>query len=66
MNDNLGDTLLSLFLGAVSALLAGMLAHGCAVSRWQTECVSRGAAEWLVDDSGTTEFHWLLEPKEKP
>ena len=33
---------------------------------WKTECVSRGAAEWLVDDSGATEFKWLLEPKEKP
>ena len=35
-------------------------------NHWQSECVSRGAAEWLVDDNGTTEFKWLLEPEEKP
>ena len=58
------DILLTFCLGGLVSLLVSVV---LLTKAWETDCVHRGAAEWVVADDGTTEFHWLLEPtKEKP
>ena len=52
-------------VGVGVTFLAAAYAALSSRNEWRARCVTRGAAEWVVDDNGSTEFKWLLEPKER-
>lgn len=68
MDNNMDGMIVSLFLFAVfvtGTVIGGCVGDGAATQRMHLAAVSRGLAEYVVDDSGRVQFKWKEPAKDE-